>query len=294
MKKSIIAALAVGLIVVCGITFFFVHHEKQKSKINANIQTRLEELVQNSDTYRFDFVFVTRCTESNLVNGVRDGSGYPDDIALRTTEYFTITVLKDKQKAKIEHTKTSYGYRESSASYTDTYTDSIYYIAIQDDEVGVFYPEDGAYVMRPYKNAALADAVSVLLFPEDVSYYNDDTPGQVITESGAYPHYDVQRDVEPAIFFRPFEILRDDSGMDWQPLSMGFGMNRENAPEHVFQYRITMNNITGLYSYAYEALTGVPYENELEQNGYSYRQSAEIYFYKDCNEVEVFENSDAL
>ncbi len=183
---------------------------------------------------------------------------------------------------------------QDSEETTKTYTDQIYYLAIVDDAVQIYSPENGTYTMQSYQNDGLADAVSVLLFPTDISYLNDGTFVQsyTVTNTYGYPRYSAQRSVPAENFYKPFEILcgDNDENTDLEDLSINFNWNDQSElPEDIYRYGISMNDVTSLYAYAYEAWTGTAYENDLSMNGYSYQQSAEINFYDGWDEVETFE-----
>ena len=290
MKKNLLVIIPIIILLAClgfGV-FFYGQKAREADAVNELVQNWLVENLQNKDALQFVFELETSCDGSR--------AQYPTDIPALTVETYQVTLLKEKKIAKVERIQSKTYNFEKEVQIPNLGETS--YLSVSGDTVSVYTQEDGRYQVRKIQKEGFADALCRLLFPEDVSFLYDENPMQVIVEKEGYPHYSVQRsNIDLTYLYAPFAILKGDApeevinydpNLNFSGLEFGYN-DQENLPDWIFRFRIGIGPNAGkFYSYAYEAWTGKPYENELMRKGYSYDQHVMIYFNQDFNEAEPF------
>ena len=188
MKKYIIAALIVAALTIFISKVIYDEHYKEippcvrpvtpvtsimeniiwgpEDYINYRVKDWLEDNVQNADVYQFECVI-----ESVLTHGTKATEDGSDQLPDLIEEHYLISVSTVDRMVKIEHTNTveiqdvlSWSHEDTDIVYnykdatTDTYTDEIAYLKIDDDSVSYYDLEDGNYTVHVFEGSAASQA----------------------------------------------------------------------------------------------------------------------------------------
>ena len=292
MKKIYYLIIALAIVIFVVIIFINNGQVDEMDELDQQMRTWIQENIQDGDCLQFEVSFETSRDPTSVYNA-KDSSG--EVLPGMIEEIYHITIIKSEQKIKIEHLSTSYWYRKDDTNdKTETYTDRVYYLAVEDGKVNVYMPQDGVYVLRTFEDSDFAEALSFLLFPTDLTYWHEGTLINESTETTSYPRYRCQRDVDSTYLYAPFAILNGvEPGVNDGITNCYFGFNdQSDLPIGMSRFHFQILSVQNVYAYAYEAWTGNAYENVFKQNDYSYTQDILMDFYDGFAESVTFDLPD--
>ena len=295
-----IVVIVASLIVIAFITLTLGDYIKyngglSEGNIDKEVRTWLQENFIDRDYMKFELSLITY----HNIDTDGEDTTLPDDIVLYSYDHYLVSTIRDDQKVKIEHISTEYEYNDPTQNHTDTYTDQIYFIQIEEDKLYYYYPdESGAYEVRVVDDKNFANEASKLLFPTDLSLLvRDDLKPLNKSKKDiniATEYYATYYDTTTQPLYPPFAIVKgDDPEHLGELVSYTFKVldlvdDIEFSDEQI-EFEIYLNRMEQFFAYAYEAWTEKPYQNDLIKNEYPYEQVFNLCFYHNYDAPIEFE-----
>ncbi|WP_160317281.1 hypothetical protein [Oxobacter pfennigii] len=264
INKTILAFLA-ALFLLSVSSGLMAYHlkissEKALQENNALIQTWLVDNIQNVGSYRLLAGISSRYTQGDKER--------PQNIPQDINSDYTIDIIKSQKKARIAALEPVVNPQGLIRRINKTY-----YLSVEGAEVIIYRSTDSGFIKKSYKDEQLAEAVNMLLFPDDVSIFH----GEVVSTGafgGTYEGIIVQRSVVGV----PFN-LNNYFGMENQEQERSTYLN--------FHYNVTLqtmntlnidNDNSSVYRVFYNLIAGEQYKNIYTENNLKYGQSLRISF----------------
>ena len=288
MKKKYIIMILI-IIFVSALMISGCQLLNAKSEGDELIEEWLVENIQEADAYQFELISTIMYDEPNVVDGVVKEIVLPDGIP-NIFDHYTVTIFKSAKKAKIEFAYSEYYYQGRSTNETEMYTDKVYYISVENDTVFCYQPDaSGNYTVQTYQDQELADAMSALLFPEDVAFLQGDVIQSIFSKDNN-PYLQLERVIQAQTFYLPFQRMIGEA-VDKEDFYVNFSLMQEPYISQ-WVFSIFTMRVNDYCATVYEAMTGKPYTNVMIENGYSYDTIIELYFYEDRFDVTDFDLPD--
>ena len=256
-----------------------------KSKGDELIEEWLVENIQEADAYQFELITEVYGYDETDNENVNVGI---DDIPTTTTTY-AVMVSKIVKKAKIELTDREYYYPSTNETLTETYTDIVYYLSVKDDVVSIYLPDgSGSHTVQSYQDQATADAISAILFPDDVAFLQGDIIQSIFSED-SNPYLNLERKINSEPFYIAFKLM-NDTFQEQGDIYLSCILMHE--PYSLWTFSMGSDRMNNYYGALSEVLTGESYTNEFIENGYTDDITIFAYFYEDRFDVEDFDLPD--
>ncbi len=218
-------------------------------------------------------------------------------------DYYKVTVLQSEKMIKIERTYTErYYYKDAINIYsgsrpegsieirTETYQGQIYYLALKDDSIDFYYPENGSYALKTINDAEVAQAFSTLLFPEDLGFLEKINSNHGVTHSkGGGVAMEVNREIDMTVLYEPFRLMLHDKVIPAEFPIANFRILVDEDDENVIAFELNLMSITEYLDYAYIAVYSEKPDNPLGNVDFEYEQNLFLTFYPDQFDVEKFD-----
>ncbi len=280
MKKKHIAIVCI-IILVSALILSGCQQLNAKSEGNEIIEEWLVENIQEVDAYRFELITEVYGYDET---GNENVNVSIDDIPTTTTTH-AVMVSKIDKKAKIELTDREYYYPSTNETLTETYTDIVYYLSVEDDVVSIYIPDGGgSHTVQSYQDQETADAISAILFPDDVAFLQGDIVQSIFSED-SNPYLNLERKINSEPFYIAFKLM-NDTFQEQGDIYLSFILMHE--PYSVWTFSMGSDRMNDYYGAVSEVLTGEPYTNEFIENGYTDDITIFAYFYEDRFAVEDF------
>lgn len=242
---------------------------EKKEAYNQVIQSWLEDNIQEEDDYKLKLGLLTVYDEWDKEK--------PENMPVSLTTEYEVHIFKSEKKAKIVATEwiKNQGLIEKTT-----------YLSIKDDRVIIYRSTDSGFKKESYQDAQLVEAVSAIMFPNDVSIFDGVVVQCYITDESSLSMktLGVQRRVDSEPFYRPYYLITGKQQEEKNFLSFNFSYDIKLKT----MYTLTIHDVGNYYKTVYYLLNDSQYENIYTKNNIKYDQELSIYFYT-MNKAEKFE-----
>ena len=214
LKITVITVLALVVLFIVGKPVYtqFVRAQYFKTHTDETMTEWLtehyQEVLDEEKDYKFDLMIMST-TYDPYKNDPDSDIRFPAVVE----EHYTVSVLQNEKLVKFEKTYTDRFYNglDDPDTFTETYDEMPYYLAINNDAVSYYYPENGTYAVKTVKDAEVAQAFDVLLFPENLSLLEKiNENGGPSMAGGGYTESEVSREIDMSVLYEPFRLIRGD------------------------------------------------------------------------------------
>ncbi len=318
MKKYIIATLIVLALTIFLSKVFYDYHYKDIPPcirpvtpvtnimeniiwdpweyINYRVKNWVEDNVRDADVYRFECI-----VQSVLSHGAKTAEDQADDLPDLIEEHYLISVSTVDRIVKIEHISTIeiqdilssshevtdivYAYKDA---ITETYSDQIAYLKIDDDSISYYYSEGGDYTVKIFEGSAASQAFMKLLTLEDTRFlgrgmYN------TISFVGRFMVLYSERTVDLSPVYAPFYLMKDQSPINTILTEASLHNNANMQEPREFDFRLILREPSDLLDIISEAINGTPQQNLYTENDMPYQQTLKLIFYDDLHDVGLID-----
>ncbi|KPU43272.1 hypothetical protein OXPF_27130 [Oxobacter pfennigii] len=222
----------------------------KKEEYNQVIQSWLVDNIQNADSYNLGLSLVTVYNHNDK---------RPENIPESVVSDYEIDIFKSEKKARIVE-------KEGIIKKTS-------YLSIEGDKVIIYKSTDNGFEKKVYQDAQLAEAMSKIVFPDDISIFNGEVVLSGIASDGI-KSLTVQRYVDGEPFYHLYYLVTGEKQKEKNIISLGFSYS--TLYKKMRSLRIDDTGI--LYKSIYYLLNGSQYENIYTKNNVNYDQELVIYF----------------
>ena len=318
MKKYIIATLIIVALTIFLSKVFYDYHYKEippcvrpvtpvtrimeniiwgpEDYINYRVKDWLKDNVQNADVYQFECVI-----ESVLTHGTKATEDGSDQLPDLIEEHYLISVSTVDRMVKIEHTSTveiqdvlSWSHEDTDIVYdykdatTETYTDEIAYLKIDNDSVSYYDLEDGNYTVHVFEGSATSQAFTKLLTLENTKFLGRGLRNMISFEGRFMVLYS-ERTVDLSPVYAPFYLMKDQSPINGILTEASLHNNANMQEPREFAFKFILRDPSDLLNLISDVISDAPQQNLYTEYDMPYQQTLKLIFYEDLHAVEAFE-----
>ena len=306
MKKYIIATLIVVALTIFLSKVFYDYHYKEIPPcvrpvtpvtsimeniiwdpweyVNYRVKHWVEDNVQNADAYQFECII-----ESALAHGTNNTENGADQLPDLIEEHYLISVSTIDRIIKIEHTSTvevqdvlSSSHEDTDIVYdykdamTDTYTDEIAYLKMDNDSVSYYYSKDGKDTVQVFEGSAASQAFMKLLTLEDITFLGRGMRN-TISFVGRFMVLYSERTVDLSPAYAPFYLMQEESPINGILTEASLHNNANMQEPREFEFKFILREPSDLLDHISEAVNGTPQQNIYTENDIAVRTSSKAY-----------------